>query len=921
MLTISKPLSAGQARRYHAEEFQNARDNYYTESDQIRGTWHGQLAQGWGLAGEVREEHFQRLADGQHPITGKQLVRHQTARQTANGHGEIITTMEHHAGWDATFSAPKSVSITALVGGDARVREAHRESVRVSLTELETYVQARLGGNRLPETTGNAVVALFEHDSARPVNGYAAPQLHTHAVVFNLTETADGSVRPLQPRELYRTQQYATAVYRSELAARLTALGYEVERGRSGQPEIRGYTREYLEASSPRRQQIEEFLAKEDRQGAGAAQIAAHQTREAKLDLSHEEMQRRHRELADRFDRQPEHVVLAAAAHEPRVEHGESGAAARNAVTFARDRNLEREAVVEERAVLRDALQRSLGEARLDEIKGEIERRVKAEDLIVVQEKAGTPGRSLTTPAMIEREQETIDRMRAGKARYSELATADTRQSIAREYRHLSESQQAAVDEILSTRDQVTALEGTAGAGKTTALTAIRDAAEREGYQVEGFAPTSRAAQKLAEAGIASSTLQRHLARTDDEPRTDHKRLFVLDESSLASTQQMHRFLGRLDAEDRVLLVGDVRQHEAVDAGRPYRQLQEAGVRTARLEDIVRQQDPALKAVVERLSRGDVRTAVEQLDVQGRIHEIPRREERLTAIADEYVKSPQGSLVVSPDNQSRQDINQVLHRVMQRDGHVSPEEHRVRVLVPRQDITGIDRQWAERYEPGDVVRYAKGSKALGIDAGEYARVERVDQKDNRLTVRTDDGRSIAYNPRRLQGVTLYAEADRMFAQGDRVQLTAPDRARNVANRELGTIEHIEASGRMAIRLESGRVVAFEDGARRHLDYGYAVTSHSSQGQTADRVLVHVESDRAGEKLVNRRLAYVAVSRGRYDARIYTDDKGKLARVLERDVSHRAALEKGPETTSSRRTAERDVSRSGSIGQMMSVGPS
>jgi conjugative relaxase-like TrwC/TraI family protein len=213
MLTISKPLSASQARRSHEEEFQNVRENYYTEGDLIRGVWYGELAHRWSLAGEVREEHFGRLAEGQHPMTGEPLVRHQTARETKNARGETVTTMEHRAGWDATFSAPKSVSITALIGGDKRVREAHRKSVCVALNELEPYVQARLGGNRCPETTGNFVAALFEHDSARPVNGYAAPQLHTHTVIFNLTETADGTVRPLQPRELYRAQQYATAVY------------------------------------------------------------------------------------------------------------------------------------------------------------------------------------------------------------------------------------------------------------------------------------------------------------------------------------------------------------------------------------------------------------------------------------------------------------------------------------------------------------------------------------------------------------------------------------------------------------------------------------------------------------------------------------------------------------------------------------
>jgi conjugative relaxase-like TrwC/TraI family protein len=921
MLTISKPLSAGQAQRYHAEEFQNARENYYTEGEVIRGVWSGELAARWGLSGEVREEHFQRLAEGQHPITGEQLVRHQTARETTNARGEKATTMEHRAGWDATFSAPKSVSLTALVGGDERIREAHRESVHVALKELEPYVQARLGGNRRPETTGNAIAALFEHDSARPVNGYAAPQLHTHAVIFNLTETADGTVRPLQPRELYLTQQYATAVYRSELAARLTALGYEIERGRSRQPEIHGYTREYLEASSPRRQQIEDYLAESDRHGAAAAQIAAHQTREAKLDVSNVEMQQRHQELADHFGNQPARVVEAVEHGRVRdLEHEPQQPDVARAITFARDRNLEREAVVDERAILRDALQRTLGEARIGDVKQEFDRRVERGDFIAVDQESGKPGRSFTTPAMMDLERETIDRMRAGQGQHTELVSEGTRDAVARDYGHLNESQREAVQQILANRDQVVALQGAAGTGKTTALTAVRDAAERDGYEVEGFAPTSRAAHKLSEAGIESSTLQRHLARGDSESfGGDQKHLYVLDESSLASTKQMHTFLERLGPEDRVLLVGDVRQHEAVDAGRPYHQLQEAGIESAHLDEIVRQRDPELRAVVQQLSRGDVQGAVEQLDHQGRVHEIGPREQRLAAIANEYIKDPQSTLVVSPDNQSRQDLNDVIHRVMQAEGHVDPEEHRTPVLVPRQEITGADRQWADRYEEGDVVRYSRGSRALGLEAGDYARVEDVDSKTNEVTVRTDDDRALSYDPRRLQGVTLYQEADRAFAAGDRVQMTAPDRERGVPNRELGTVERINSSGRMEVQWDSGRKSSFEPSERRHLDYGYAVTSHSSQGQTAGRVLVNVETERASEKLVNQRLAYVAVSRGRYDARIYTDDKVKLARALDRDMSHRSALEhKSADPPPSGRTASHE-SRDKSAGQTMVIG--
>src|SRR6266567_1506357 len=178
--------------------------------------------------------------------------------------------------------------------------------------------------------------------SARPVNGYAAPQLHTHAVFFNLTETEDGDAHALQPRELYKTQQYATAVYRSELAHRLKDLGYEIERGESGQPEIKGYNKEYLEASSPRRQQIEEHLAKENQRGAGAAQIAAHQTREGKIELSHEIMQQRHKEMAAQYGNQPARVVEAAREQKERLQEEPGEKVITQAVAYSREKNLER---------------------------------------------------------------------------------------------------------------------------------------------------------------------------------------------------------------------------------------------------------------------------------------------------------------------------------------------------------------------------------------------------------------------------------------------------------------------------------------------------------------------------------------------------------------------------------------------------
>jgi len=890
MVTLSKPISAGQAQAYHKEEFANAKENYYTEGERVRGEWQGQLAQRWGLQGEVQEQQFARLSEGQHPATGEQLVRHQTAREYENERGETVRSMEHRAGWDATFSAPKSVSLTALVGGDDRVREAHRESVRTALDEMEKYVQARMGGNAPAQTTGAWAVAKFEHDSSRPVDGYAAPQLHTHAVVFNVTETADGNTRALQPQELYKTQQYATAVYRSELAAHLQRLGYETERGEHGQPEIKGYSRDYLEASSPRRQQIEEHMEAAGRSGAGAAQIAAHQTRDAKQPLTHEEVRARHQTMAEEHGQQPQRVLVEAA-QRPGIELilEQSQRAAHEGMSYARERGMEREAVADERTLMRDALKHTMGEARLPEIHAEFERRAAEGNLIEVELRAGRAGRAYTTSEMQGYERELIERMKQGQGTRDVLSDGNVREQTMQKHSHLSVSQRQAVETVLTSRDQMMALEGVAGAGKTTSLAAVREAAERAGYEIEGLAPTSRAAQKLGEAGIETQTLQRHLAR-GERPDDGQKRLYVVDESSMASTKQMHTFVERLKENDRVLFVGDTRQHEAVEAGRPYAQLQEAGMRVAQLDEIVRQKDPALKEAVEQLARGEVREAIGNLNQQGRVHEIKDRAERIDEIAREYVRSPERTLVVSPDNESRREINRHIHRTMQSEGKVSNDEYRVHVLYARQEMSGADRQHAQNYERGDVLRYSKGSKPLGIEAGEYARVTRTDRESNTVTIKRHGNEELSYDPRRLQGVTVYRDSERTFAQGDRVQMTAPYHAEKLANRELGTVEKIDDDGNLKLKMDSGREVEFNARQHPHLEYGYAVTSHSSQGQTADRVLIHVDSSQAHGELLNSRMAYVSVSRAQFDVKMYTNDAKTLGQELSRVVSHPSAIQ-------------------------------
>jgi ATP-dependent exoDNAse (exonuclease V) alpha subunit len=367
----------------------------------------------------------------------------------------------------------------------------------------------------------------------------------------------------------------------------------------------------------------------------------------------------------------------------------------------------------------------------------------------------------------------------------------------------------------------------------------------------------------------------------------------MVDESSLASTKQVRDFLAKLDAGDRVLFIGDTRQHQGVEAGKPFEQLVDAGMNTATLDKIVRQKDPELLRAVEHLSRGEVAESLALLEQQGRITEIADPGKRIASIARNYANNPGNTIIVSPDNASRREINKAVRAELQQRGIVESGNHPMRVLTPRSDMTGADRAWVARYEVGDVLYYQRGSTVLGIEHHSYARVVATDPKQNLLTVEKPDGQQVTYDPARLHGISTYHEIEREFAVGDRMQFTAPNRDLGVANRDLGTVQEIDADGAMTIRMDGGkeRTVTFDPTQMRHFDHGYAVTSHSSQGLTSERVLVNMDTE-VHPELINSRFAYVSVSRGSHDVLIYTNDAANLTEILSRDVSKSSALNVG-----------------------------
>src|SRR3984957_13720214 len=416
----------------------------------------------------------------------------------------------------------------------------------------------------------------------------------------------------------------------------------------------------------PTSQQIREHLEKSGFAGPEAAQIAAHSTRDKKEIHTPSDVLAAHRQLAAEFGNQADRVVAEARAraspheqtHVPNIPER-----VQEAVTFAKSRNFEREAVTDERDIMRDALRRGMGDLTYGQVRDNFEQRQTTGEFQRAPGQKHDTGRQFTTREAIAEELATIKHMQQGQSTVEPIMRQEDAADHARTREFLNPAQQKAIEEVLASQDRIHGLQGLAGSGKTTTLEAIREGAERNGYAVEGFAPTSRAAGRLRDAGIQADTLQGFLARggmerSAGDPNARH--LYMLDESSLASTRQMQSFLEKIGPQDRVLLVGDTRQHQGVDAGKPFEQMQEAGMRTSQLDQIVRQKDPELLRAVEHLSRNETATGIQLLQQQGHVTEIPDPQQRIDTIARDYVARPENTLVVSPDKASRRDINDAI---------------------------------------------------------------------------------------------------------------------------------------------------------------------------------------------------------------------------------------------------------------------
>jgi AAA domain/TrwC relaxase/Viral (Superfamily 1) RNA helicase len=736
--------------------------------------------------------------------------------------------------------------------------------------------------------TGNIVAARFDHIAARPSqgadDGYGPdPHLHTHVVIANMTIRPDGAWRGLDPVEIYRSQSFATAIYRSELAREVRNLGYGIEvTGADGRWELQGYTREQVMAFSRRRRDIEAEMERRGVNGAAAAQNVAHQTRRSKDRRDEESLRAEWCERERKYGMELARPVPYA----PAVP-GHSGV--EDALEYSVAHNTEREAVIDRRALEAAALQHTMGKANLEQVRSEADARKRDGKLIQIDAQVSSPQGAYTTPEIVALERENLDWMRLGQGIAENIASAECVRAWAAP-RGLLNDQVAAAEVTLTATDWITAIEGRAGAAKTTTVGAIREFAEQHGYAVRGFAPTTRAVKALAEAGVSARTvaslIESSLRQTHD------KELWIVDESSLLGTRQVNRLLRTARAAHvaRIVFVGDRRQHHAIEAGRPLQQMQQAGMRVAHLDTIRRQRDPDLRKAVNNAANGEIAETIGILERMDRIRELSDPAIRYSSIAEEYAATRAAGervLVVSPANEERRQLNAVIRQALKERGLIDTREVAHAILVNR-DLTRSQRGYARNYEVGNVVRFTRGSGRMEIEKGAYAVVERVNSDAGRVSVVLNDGRLLHYSPKRLSGVGVFRAEQRQLGAGDRIQFRAPERTSKFANGEFATIVAIdERTAR--IRTEDGRLVEAHANRLRHIDYGYASTSHSSQGATVDRVILNIDTMRSAE-LVNRKQFYVSISRARNGISVYTDDRDRLRQVVNRSREKSTALE-------------------------------
>lgn len=889
MLRIIQSKSAEAAKSYYGDGL--AKEDYYSEGQEIAGQWGGRGAERLGLSGQVERAAFRALCDNLHPMTGERLTG-----RTAGG---------RTVGYDFNLHCPKSVSALHALTGDEAILSAFRVAVRETMQDIEADMQARVRKGHKDENrvTGNMVYAEFIHFTARPVGGVPDPHLHAHCFVFNATyDEPERQWKAGQFRELKRDAPYYEAAFHARLAGNLAALGYGIERSAKGW-EIAGAPKSVIDKFSNRTAQIEaEAKAKGITNAKAKDQLGAKTRRGKQKGVGIDALRA---EWAARLTPDEWKALNGAASG------GASGAppiSDKAAVDYALAHGFERQSVMTEREVMAHALRHGVGAVTVEGV-----RREAARGDVLAREMGGR--RHVTTKTVLAEEKAMIETVRRGRGQCLPLGK---RSFVFDPGGRLNDEQKTAVNHVLRSRDAVTGISGGAGTGKTTLMREAVRGIEEGGKKVFTFAPTAEAARGVLRAeGFGNADTVAALLSSEQLQENIKGQVVWIDEAGLMGAKTMNQVLKLAAAQKaRVILSGDVGQHRAVERGDAMRLLEErAGLKIARVREIQRQKG-TYKEAVAAIAKGDLAGGFEKLERLNAVVELAD-DKRYKTLAGEYVEATRAGktvLAVSPTHAEGAKVTEAIRaelratetgkgtgaerlRGAQSDSPIYKSAERLR--QPRGEapkkkmmlnsvelqfnrlenlqLTEAQRGDARHYQPGLVVQFTQ--KAKGFENGARAGVVAVSAAG--VEVVNDQGRNVMLPLDQAGRFQVYGESRIGLAVGEKIRITqngftVPDNGKGKGHRlNNGALYEVAGFTKAGdIKLNNGWTVRRDYG---HLAYGYCATSHGSQGKTVDRVLIAQSA--ASLPASSREQFYVSVSRGREAVRIFTDDKQALREAV------------------------------------------
>ncbi len=885
----------------------------YWAADANRQTrWLGRGARKLGLRGEVEPATFAPLLDGR--VNGRVLG---TVRNKQR---------EHKPGTDVVLNAPKSLSVMALVAGDQRLIAAHLNAVTQAMDYAErnaAVVRIRRDKNTVEHVaTGNFVTASYLHTTARPTpHAPADPMLHSHNIVLNMSERQDGEWRSTENYHLLKLRRQIGSVYLQELAAETERLGYAVSFAEDGTFKLDAVPQGVVDAFSRRSAEIEAALEAQGhtRGSASVAQktVIARKTRSAKLKTGGAELASAWRSTADAlgFDAKARRHAVAEAEACTRSKglrlRGRARAADK-AVATAAAKLAERDATFSAAHLEGEAAVVVAGQATHQDVRNAVARSTMQQLLHARRApRAATGIAGFTTREAIEAERSMLAIEAEGRQRIAPLLDpidsarfVEAAALAAKNRGHAwNDGQRHAAKGLMRSTSRINGLQGYAGTAKTsTVIQAVADAARAQGYTVRALAPTSTAAATLADAiGVEGATVAHALIHGFDQAPGE-KVVEIVDEASMLSTIDTAQLFERARRTgNRLFLVGDVAQLGSVEAGRAFHQLQQHGMKTFTLDKIVRQTNPHTREAVEALIAGNATKAFASLDTAAGGRAIIEHDEadiRRALLARDFLKLTPSeraeAIVLDPTREGRRQLADTIRTGLIREGALGAKAVVANVLESR-DLGPTDRKRALNYRAGDVITFRRAYPKKGIATGIGYMVSEVDAKTVRLT--DTNGKAIPWTPGSWGSAAaeVFAEAEAEFRVGDRLMFTRNDRYQDRRNGMVAMVTGLDPA-------RTGIMVAMPDGTEqaldprrlgdRHIRQGWVQTVHSAQGATATTVLAHLESFRQG---IDARMLYVAVSRARNQARVYTDDRNRLSLLAGlRDGLQAAALDEETE---------------------------